>query len=79
MLLITRVNQAFFLFLEFSLDLLKNYLNGTALKNAIDMGRTNGGTGCELTYRDCEWSNMQNKAWEVTKMFLIGYLGRQLL
>nr|XP_036224141.1 uncharacterized protein LOC106616217 isoform X2 [Bactrocera oleae] len=61
-----------------SLDLLKNYLNGTALHNAIDMGRTKDITDCELIYRDCEWSKLQNKAWEIAKKFFIGYLGRQV-
>lgn len=60
------------------MDLLKNYLNGTALHNAIDMGRTKGITDCELIYRDCEWSKLQNKAWEIAKKFFIGYLGRQV-
>ncbi|XP_054084337.1 uncharacterized protein LOC105209560 isoform X2 [Zeugodacus cucurbitae] len=62
-----------------SLDLLKHYLNGTALKHAIDMGRSRDATGCELIYRECEWPKMQNKAWEIAKKLLIGYLGRQQL
>ncbi|XP_039956918.1 uncharacterized protein LOC120772370 [Bactrocera tryoni] len=61
-----------------SLDLLQNYLNGTALQNAIDTGRAHADTSCELMYRDCEWPKLQNKAWEIAKKFLVRYFGKQL-
>ncbi|XP_054725528.1 uncharacterized protein LOC129235623 [Anastrepha obliqua] len=48
-----------------NLDLLKAYLNGTALKNAIDLGRTKDAATCEAIYRNCRWSKMQNTAWKI--------------
>ncbi|CAD6992205.1 unnamed protein product [Ceratitis capitata] len=58
------------------LESLKVYLNGTALRDAIESGLMQDTSQCEQTYRNCEWPKIQNKAWKLAVDLMSHYIGR---
>ncbi|XP_067625176.1 uncharacterized protein [Eurosta solidaginis] len=53
-------------------NVLKVFLNDTALMHAIESGRNKDASSCEDIYRSCNWTSLQNKALQITLDYFMG-------